>query len=451
MGQAIAGLIGGAYEGQSRVVSAQKAVNVFIELGDGVASLQGVPGTDLVADLTYPIRGMINAWGRLYVVAGATVYQISSTGTALTLGTITNDGSPVSLTNNIFELLIISAGNGWVVQKAGGALTAITDTDMPSTAKADFLDGYGMLLEKNSGRFHFTTINDFETISGIDFATAEGAPDDLVSLIVDHRELWLFGELTTEVWFNSGDAINPFQRQTILERGCTGTFSPAKLDNTVFWLGENGVIYRADGFTPIRVSNYGIEYQIAQTTVDPIGFAYTWNGHDFYHLNFPGELTIVYDASIPDPNKAWHTRETRDRKDCVYHYHASAFGNEYVGGDKLYKLNQDTYQHNGDELARIRAFGPLRTDVYQTMPSLTLLFETGENSDPLDVSKLFLEISEDGGRTYGNRIEVSVGTQGQYTTEVKFLALGGFYDGERVLKLTMTDNAQFALVDARVA
>ena len=449
MAQAIAGLIGGAYEGQSRVVSAQKAVNVFIELGDGVASLQGVPGTDLTVDLTDSLRGMHNAWGDLYAVAGSIVYRISSDGAASALGAIDNDGLPVSITHNIFESLIISNGKGWVVQKVDSTLSAITDTDFPVASKADFLDGYGIILEKDSGRFHFTTINDFESISGIDFSTAEGAPDDLVSLIVDHRELWLFGELTTEVWFNSGSVISPFQRQTILERGCKGLFSPAKLDNTVFWLGENGVVYRANGFTPIRVSNYGIEYQISQTTTDPIGFAYTWNGHNFYHLNFPGELTIVYDASIPDPNKAWHTRETRDRADCVYHYQANAHGKTYVGGDKVYSLNQDTYTHNGDELPRIRAFGPLRVDKYATMSSLVLLFETGENSDPLDISKIFLEISDDGGRTYGNRIEVSVGVQGDYTTEVKFLALGGFYDGDRVLKLTMTDNAQFALVDVR--
>lgn len=446
-------MIGGAYEAQSRVVSAQQAVNVYLELGDGVASMHGVHGTDLHVDLGRPVRGLHEAWGRLYAVAGDSVYLILSSGAASLLGIVTDDGRPVSMSHNIFELAIVSAGQMWVVQKTTGVLTRVTDTDLPTVDKVDFLDGYGMVLERGSGRFRFTTINDFEAISGIDFATAEGAPDDLVSLIVDHRELWLFGSKTTEVWFNSGNATNPFQRQNFLERGCKGLHSPAKLDNTVFWLGENGVVYRADGFTPLRVSNYGIEYQISKTTTDPVGFAYTWQGHDFYQLNFPGELTVVYDASIPDPNKAWHTRETLGRKDSVYHFEAAAHGNEYGGGvdGKVYKFNQDSYSHAGADLPRIRTIGPIRTNNYASMSALTLMFETGENSDPVNPSKVFLEISDDGGRTYGNRIEVSVGEQGQYTTEVKFLGLGGFYDGERVLKLSMTDNARFALVDANVS
>jgi len=441
---------GGAYEGASRIISAQQSINCYPEIGDGVVSQQGAPGTELAVDLGQPIRAMKSAWDRLYAVAGDSVYRISPANVATLLGTITNDGLTASLSNNIFELLIVSNGQGWVAQKETNVLTAIADPDFPNTSKSDFLDGYGLLVEKDSGRFRFTTINDFETISGIDFATAEGSPDNLVTLIVDHREIWLFGTETIEIWFNVGNATNPFQRQAFIEKGCKGVFSPAKLDNTVFWLGNNGVVYRANGFQPLRVSNFGIEHQISKTTVDPIGFAHTWQGHDFYYLNFPGELTIVYDASIPDPNKAWHTRESRDRLDSVYHHHASVYSKEYVGGadGKIYTLGG--FSHNGDELVRTRTIGPVRANGYATIASLTLLFETGSGSNPVDPDKVFIEISDDSGRTYGGRIEASIGAQGDYTTEVKFLGLGGFYDNQRVLKITMTDNARYSLVDAIV-
>jgi hypothetical protein len=445
-------ILGGAWEGQSKALSAQQSINVYIELGDdGQASLKGVHGTDLENNLSYDVRGLKNAWGKLYAVAGSNVYYIDSAGAATELGSIVNDGLPVSMAHNIAELAIVSGGRMWVVQKSTHVLSEVTDVDLPVVNKIDFLDGYGIVLERNSGRFHFTTIDDFETIDGADFATAEGAPDDLVSLIVDHRELWLFGEDTTEIWFNSGDATNPFQRQTILERGCKGLNSPAKLDNTVFWLGDNNVVYRADGYTPIRVSNHGIEYQIGQTTTDPVSFAYTWDGHDFYQLTFPGELTIVYDASIPDPNKAWHTRETYGRADCVYQHHAFAYGKHFAGGDKVYSLNSESYQHNGDELPRVRTIGPLRADRYSSMAELKFFMETGETSHLATEPKVFLEISDDGGRTFGNRIEAGIGKQGEYAGEVRFLGLGGFYDGQRVLRLSMTDNAMFSVVDARAA
>lgn len=443
-------IIGGAYQSNSKAISAQEAVNCYVEAGRGVSNaLVGVHGYVEYVDLGAPIRGLHNAWGVMYAVAGSNLYKIVA-GTATLLGNVGSDGLKADISHNIFELLVLSGGNGYVAQKSD-TFSAVTDTDFPDASVCDFLDGYGMLLEKKSGRFHFTTINDFETISGIDFATAEGAPDDTVSLLVDHRELWLFGERTIEIWYNVSASSNPFQRRegAFIERGCRGTYSPAKVDNTVFWLGNDNIIYRADGVTPKRVSNHGIENLINKTTVDPIGSAYNWEGHAFYQLTFPGELTVVYDASTD----TLHTRKTQTRLDSGTEHHVQIGTTHYMGGPdgKIYRLDENNYQFGGDELPRFRAVGPLRTRGYSTMSEATFVFETGENTDPLNESEVFLEISDDGGRTFSNRIQGSIGKQGQYKTEVKFLALGGYYDNERVMRIGMTGNARFTLIDAWAA
>ena len=441
-------LIGGAYEANSKFVSAEESINLYVEVGRDAAnplSLVQVHGASLHVSLSSAIRGFHNAWGRFYAVAGNGVYRIDGT-VATLLGTIPDDGLPVSMDHNIFELCIVSAGDGYVVQKATDVLTKITDVDFPESSIVYFLDGYGMLLEKNSGRFHFTTINDFETISGIDFATAEGAPDDLVSLIVDHRELWLFGTDTIEIWDNVGDSSNPFQRRpgAFIERGCRGTYSTAKLDNTVFWLGDNGVVYRADGITPIRVSNHGIETLISRTTAEPIAFTYTWDGHDFYQLNFNGEFSCVYDAST----QLWHTRKRIDRLDAGYDHHVRIGTSHYVGGQDgdVYLLNGNLNKWGSLDHFRRRSAGPARSQGYASMPELELVFETGAGSATISPDQVFLEISDDSGRTFGNRIQASLGTQGQYRTEIKFLGLGGFYDNQRVHRITVTDDAPFTLV-----
>lgn len=433
------------YEAVSPIISAEQAINVYPEVGSNLSFL-GVPGTILAHDFGAPIRGLYQGFGVLYVVAGNRTYSVSRANVPTDLGVVDDDGLPACFAHNIFELLVLSGGNGYVSQRNSAAISRIADSDFPISSACAFLDGYGLLLEKDSGRFRFTDINDFETISGVDFATAESSPDDLVSLLVDHREIWLFGEYSIEVWFNSGDANNPFQRQAVIERGCKGVNSPAKVDNSVLWLGEDNIVYRADQITPVRVSNHGIETLISKTFGDPIAFAYSAGGHSFYELNFPGELTVVYDAST----QLWHRRKTRGREDCVYHHHANAYGRDYVGGvnGKLYYLDNDTYTHEG-ELERIRTFGPLRVEKFTSLRELRCLFETGQNSDAVNPSEVFLEISDDSGRTYGPRIEASVGKQGQYSTEVIFHALGGFYDGERVLKLTMTDDARYTLRDVR--
>lgn len=434
--------IGGAYDMPG--ISVSQAVNCYPEVGEeGRVAQRGVPGTRTLGSLT-DIRGLHLAFGKLYAVAGEKVYFVSANGVATEIGSVANDGKPVSMAHNIFELLIVSAGNGYTVQRSNDAFGPITDPDFPVTVRCAFLDGYGLLLERDSGRFWFTEIDDFETITGTDFATAEGAPDNLVSLLVDHREVWLFGETSTEVWFNDG--VSPFSRapQGFIERGCRGAFSPAKLDNTVCWLGNDGVVYRAEGLVPMRISNHGVEQQIARTTTDPVALAYTHEGHAFYQLTFPGELTVVYDAAT----QRWHTRETRGRSDCAYHHHALAYGKHVVGGDRLYELDPDLYQHAGDELPRSRTIGPLRTDRFTTCAQLTFVLETGATSHLATEQKVFLDISDDGGRTFDQRIEGSVGRQGEYRIAVEFFGLGGYYDNQRCYRLSMTDDAKFTIVDA---
>ena len=440
----IPGFQQGEYEAASPLIAAQQSVNQYPEIyqapGEpGKLVFRGVPGTIARGDYT-DIRGLHIAWGVLYIVAGSYLYEYGGS----RIGNVRGTG-PVSMTHNINELLVVSSGKGYTVQRGTTDFAQVTDSEFPSAVVADFLDGYGLLVEKDSGRFWFTEINDFESISGIDFATAEGAPDDLVTLIADHREIWLFGQETTEIWFNTGNATNPFKRQRFVERGCKGVHGPAKADNTVFWLGEDGIVYRADEYTPSRISNHGIEHVIGETTTDPIGYTYSQDGHVFYALNFPNELSVVYDAATG----LWHRRKARNRMDAAYHHAVSLNGQVFVGGDRLYTLDPKTYTHAGDEIERIRTVGPLRSPRRWTpLPSVTALFETGVT--PLSESRAFLQVSDDGGRTFGHRFEASLGGQGRNREEVRFHGLGGFYDGETVLRLTVTDNARHTLVDMDV-
>ena len=95
-------------------------------------------------------------------------------------------------------------------------------------------------------------------------ARAEGAPDQLISVNVDHREAWLFGTGTTEVWYNAGTADFPLQRiqGAFNELGCAAVYSVAKLDNTLFWLGADargrGIVYQATGYRGERISTHAV-------------------------------------------------------------------------------------------------------------------------------------------------------------------------------------------------
>lgn len=435
-------ILGGAYEASSLPISAQEAINCYLEAGPGSTNpvaLRGVPGATQFSDLTN-IRALHEAFGFIYAVAGSEVYKVSKAGDAQLLGTVADDSRPAYLSHNIFELAITSGGEWYTVQRTG----EVTKIDTPRVSHGHFLDGYILAREVDTGRFIWSEINDADSVSGADFATAEGSPDNIVALLVDHREIFLFGENSLERWYNDG--VSPFIRlpNGFSERGCGAGDSPAKLDNTVFWLGDDLVVYRLSEGRPERVSNHGIE-QLIQRVSNPsrgVGLSYSQDGHAFYQINFPGQLTVTYDAST----QTWHTRKLFGRNDAGYSHHVYAFNNHYVGGPKLWKLGGQDF--NGP-LERIRTIGPIRTGRrYASMFSVTLYFETGSSAVYADDKHLLLEVSDDGGRTFKNRREVSLGSKGQYHQEVRINGLGAMRDNQRVMRFTLTDAADFNLVGA---
>lgn len=435
-------ILGGAYESSSLPISAQEAVNCYLEAGPGSTNpvaLRGVSGGTRFTELR-DIRGLRFAFGSIYVVSAAEVYKVDELGNAQLIGSVLNDGRPAYLSHNIFEVVITSGGAWYTIQKTD----ELERISTPPVSHANFLDGYILAREIGTGRFIWSEINDGDLVSGADFATAEGFPDNTNGLLIDHREIFLFGDSSLERWYNDG--VSPFIRlpNGYSERGCGAGDSPAKLDNTVFWLGDDYIVYRLTEGRPQRVSNHGIE-QLIQRVNNPelaVGLTYSQDGHAFYQLTFPGQLTVTYSAST----QTWGTRKLFARKDAGYEHHVYAFGNHYVGGTRLWKLGGQEFE---GPLERIRTIGPIRTGRrYASMYSLTLYFETGSSAAYADDKHLLLEISDDGGRTFKNRRQVSLGSKGQYHQEVRINGLGAMRDNQRVMRFTLTDAADFNLVGA---
>ena len=432
--------IGGAYEASSLPISAQESVNLYVEAGEGASnpvSLRGVPGASAAGSLTN-IRAAKWVLDTLYVVSGDDFRKVNPDGSSEFLGNVVSDGKTAYIAFNIFEVVVLSAGN-WYVYRDG----TFSSVEAEPMTHADFIDGYILGVEIGTGRFRYSNINDAQTVDGADFATAEGSPDNTIGLIVDHREVFLFGTDSLERWYNDG--VTPFVRVPggYSERGCGAGNSPAKLDNTVFWLGNDYVVYRLTDGRPERVSNHGVE-QLIERVPDPslgVGLAYSLDGHSFYQITFPGELTITFDAAT----NLWHTRRQFGRKDCGYLHHAYAYNEHFIGGNRLWKLD-DSNRFEGP-LERVRTVGPIRTGRRTArMYGLTLLLETGSSLS--EDQKIFLQISDDGGRTFSDRIEAKIGARGGYRQEVKFHGLGLMYDNETVFRLTLTDTANFSLVEA---
>lgn len=255
-----------------------------------------------------PVRGIRNVEGKLLVVSGNQLYQISNTGVAIPRGTIPGVGR-VAMAHNQHGLANqVAIDNGsarYVYNTQTLALQKVTDPSFPGSIMPFFVDGYLGFVEPQGRYWGHSDLGDGLDYNTFDQYEAEGQPDRIVSAIVSHREVLVFGRNTIEPYVNQPvreDGRAPFQRasNTVIECGCAAKFTPKLLDNTVFWLDDKRIVRRLDAYTPIRISHRGIETALSECTQAQISEAYalTWedDGHKVYYLTVPGKFTFGYDV-----------------------------------------------------------------------------------------------------------------------------------------------------------
>jgi hypothetical protein len=352
-------------------------VNIFPEVipesGKEPGFLQRAPGLRLLAALSGggPVRGLWAFEGFGYAVAGETVYKIDTAWNYTSIGSVSGTG-PVSMADNGTQLFIACNGPSFIYNRVTNAFSQINDIDFPGAVTVGYLDGYFVFNEPNSQRIWVTELLDGTSIDPLDFASAEATPDNAVALLIDHKEAWIFGNNSIEVWYNSGALDYPLTpiQGAFNEVGCVAPYSVAKLDNGIFWLGADargqGVVYRANGYQAVRVSTHAVEWHIQRygNLSDAIAYTYQQDGHAFYVLIFPqANTTWVFDVAT----NLWHERAgwvngafTRHRSNCQM-----SFNNEIVVGDfqngNLYALDLDVFADYDQPQRWLRSWRALPT------------------------------------------------------------------------------------------
>lgn len=399
-------ILGSSYVIRSVNAADNRMVNLYPEVipegGKEPAYLQRCPGLAFQTSVgTGPIRGLWEHQNFLYVVSGSEFYRLTPNYTATKIGDVTGTG-PVSMTDNGTQIFIACNPDGFIYNTDTLQFAQITDPDFPGAVTVGYLDGYFVFNEPNSQRVWVTQLLDGLSIDPLDFASAEGSPDGLVSLIIDHREAWLFGTNSVEVWYNSGDPLFPLTRiqGAYNEIGCIAPYSVAKMDNSVFWLGADprgqGIVYRAQGYTGVRISTHAVEFAIQgySNLADAVGYTYQQDGHTFYVLNFTdADTTWVFDAATG----AWHERAgfrngdfKRHRGNCQARFNGKPTIGDYQNG-KIYAFSLDVYADDGQIqkwLRRWRALPTGANDLKRTAHhTLQIDCETGvglSGVDPFD-------------------------------------------------------------------
>lgn len=468
------GFIGPSYELEAPSAGSQRLVNLYPEMYEAgprkgnVARLKGTPGLRKRATLgDGPTRGMhFTSTGQLFVVSGANVYEVFSHWSAqIRSGSLASSTGRVSMADDGTRLVIGDGGStAFQVPLAAGSAVVAIGADCPG-GHVTWQDGYFIHTVPDTGRFAISGLNAI-TYDALDTATAEGRPDRLVMCLSVNRMVWLWGPQTTEVWFNSGDSDFPFARNqsAFIETGTVAAGTCVRAREGVAWVGSDergrGTVWHAQGFQPQRISTHAVEFALSgySRLDEASAFAYQQSGHEFYQLSVPASDedsggTWVFDFATGQ----WHERSYRAgdaEEPHRAHVGTVAFGEVVVGDredgriysyDPTYFLDDEDYIRrmrqtpNVDQAGKRIKFASFEL---QAEPGVGLV--DGQGEEPVAV----LSWSDDGGHTWSNELQASLGAIGQYSNRVIWRRLGAGRD--RVFRVATSEPVAVTWLGAEV-
>ncbi len=322
----------------------------------------------------------------------------------------------------------------------------------------------------------------------INFATAERNPDNLKAIVINHREVWLLGDTSTEVWYNSGEDF-PFDPipNVFSEWGIVAPFSAARAGKNVLWLSRNkeggGQVVMSKGYDVSPVSTPQIDWIIGKydTISDATAYTMQISGHLWYVLSFPtAKATWVFDLTTG----AWFrwgsggskspSGEGSSQPPSRHRGHTHAFdGRDHFLGDwengNLYKVNVDTFEDNSNPIYRVRTSQRVHGDTFGfasrgaaksgarnrvSFHAVEIEVNTGADvlgdftTESEERSRVGLSWSDDNGFTFTDTIWRYVEQTGKEGLRLRWQQLGS--SRERIFRLETDTNRDIVIVDANI-
>jgi hypothetical protein len=467
--------------------------------GAAITTTAGTPTglTYQVAPTTLVVTAV--ASGTLYV--GQTIDGVGiTTGTIITaLGTGSGGVGTYTVSSSGFIASETMYGLNFSVLPA-------TDGAFSGANTVDIIDNYIVYNNPTTQQWGSTDL--LSPISPpTSYSLKDGSPDDLVGLIVDHREVYLMGEVSSEVWTDVGAVPFPFQRipGTSTQQGIAAPFSLARLGNSFAYVSRNNrgqaQIMQMNGYIPQRISTHAVENTLTNKYInDAIAWTYQLEGHEIYVVSFPTlNLTWAYDIATQMWHKWLYTTNDntyeRHRGNCCAVFQGLVIVGDYENG-KLYELDRSNYTDDGQLIRRLRRAPHLITEMQrQYFDELQIQFQPGVGTTGLsgpslitDSNTLYLgetytigaditfEIantrtyiigaenivsnqtttypqamlrwSNDGGSTWSNEHWTGIGQMGKYRNRAIWRRLGTARD--RIFEVVVTDPVNMVIVSANL-
>lgn len=481
-------LTGSSYAGKSIIASGQETVNLYAEVNNAdpespvPVTYYPTAGTDLYATPNPPnlnkVRGEYRtSIGTAYCVIGPTVYVVTAIGTLIIIGNVANLPSQVYFSDNGLVAVLVDGTNGYAIDLTTNAIGQIIDPNFYGADYVALLDTFFIFNRPDTNQFYisgsnvtFTMLTTTGAFNALDIAAKSGFNDPIVGIVTVHRELWLIGLLTTEIWIGTGAADFYFQevQGTYVNHGSSAQYSIATQDVLVFFLQQdlqgNCLVLQGQGYDVTEISTPRIvsEFRKYGTISDAIGGCFQLEDHSYYALIFPTankgwlyDLTTSAKLGFPMWYE-WNASDAqgnliRPRANCFMFFNNLNLVGDYENGNILaldIKTNFDVTSNGLLPIVRIKTFPHLlENNDRVTYDQFQCDIEVGtakEGDDP----QISLSWSDDKGRTYGNPVMQTTGKIGDYKAVPSWNRLGMARD--RIFKLSWSTDIITALNGAFV-
>lgn len=468
--------VGPSYTSQSPIQSIDECINFYVEKmeTEGAKSSMALYPTEgltsLASSSLSPNRGMYEQDGRAFVVIGFGFFEQLENGTLILRGTIDADQYPATMCSSGdagLQVMITSGGKVYIYNLQTNAFQIVIGVQ---ARMGGYLDGFFVVLDTVNSTIRISDYLNGLIWNPLQFRVRSAGSDKWVGMLIAHREIWLFGSQTYEVWTNTGSSPFPFNPipNIFYNQGLGAPFSLAQVGEQAAWLSLNkeghGMVLMANQYSPIRISNHAVEFAIQGykdagfDITDAQSMVYQNQGHTFFVLTFlSANVTWVYDLST----NMWHKRlfwNSGPQEPAHYDawrplYHMFAFGKHVVGdraSGQIYNMSiSNMYDADGAVIRRLRRAPHVfneRKHVYYRRLELDMQVGIGNNTGLGLDPKVMMRYSNNGGRTYGNEISQSAGKQGEYFTRVLWNRLGAPRD--RVFETSMSDPVPWRITGA---
>ena len=457
---------GGSQVNRSPIANFQRCINLYPEVNakDSPTPITFYqrPGMKPLVAGNGEVRGFYwcDCLQQAFVAIGAVVYLLvfeaapgGGPAASLTpIGSLASSTGPVSFQDNRITLLIAdgTAGGGWTYDVSGGGAGWAVYNDptgsYQGTHKFVYLDTFILWACLGRGNTFYSTLSNETTVDPTYVATLSGQPDNLVTIEVNHRYLFLFGTYNTEIWFDAANPAFPFAEVTglFIPHGCWAVQSVASMDLSIYWLSQNHQgqrqVLRCTNFSTTKISDHALDWALANAEgdcSDARGFTFSFLGHLFYLLTLPSEgQTWVFDEAT----QHWHQwMGTTAGGNCQAHTVAYV-GGLLLAGDTtgtVFLLDKNTYTDNNQALPFVRGLphlvslegpnGPMACEGRRVTIN-RLRVDISAGGALIQGQDLIIRYSSDRGYTWGSDVLVPAGNPGAYATRPQLSQIGMSHD-----------------------